>query len=112
MVSKKLYLFSVSPESLVVILQMTLATYEVESIQSTKIVAPSTRFYIKPQLPIRGAFLWQDHRSIRLPDTGDTSKAFATYVDGLLKLDFPRREPPSAGRLQILVGDGAGATSS
>ena len=51
-------------------------------------------------------------RSVRLPDMADTSKASAAYVNGVLKLNFPKREPPSARRLQIPIGDGEGATSS
>ncbi|CAN0457813.1 unnamed protein product [Ascophyllum nodosum] len=51
-------------------------------------------------------------RSVRLPDTADTSKASAAYVNGVLKLNFPEREPPSARRLQIPIGDGEGATPS
>ncbi|CAM9928864.1 unnamed protein product [Ascophyllum nodosum] len=48
-------------------------------------------------------------RSIRLPDTADTSKASAAYANGVLKLNFPKREPLSARRLQIPIGDGEGA---
>ena len=51
-------------------------------------------------------------RSVRLPDKVDTSKASAAYVNGVLKLNFPKREPPSARRFQIPIGDGEGATSS
>ena len=51
-------------------------------------------------------------RSVRLPDTADTSKASAAYVNGVLKLNFPKREPPSARRLQIPIGNGEGATPS
>ena len=47
-------------------------------------------------------------RSVRLPGTADTSKASATYVNGVLKLNFPKREPPSARRVQIPIGDGEG----
>ena len=50
-------------------------------------------------------------RSIRLPDTADTSKASAAYANGVLKLNFPKREPLSARRLQIPIGDGEGAAS-
>ena len=51
-------------------------------------------------------------RSVRLPDTADTSKASAAYVDGVLKLNFPKRELPSVRRLQIPIGDGEGAPPS
>nr|ACF06187.1 heat shock protein 20 [Fucus serratus] len=45
-------------------------------------------------------------RTVRLPDTADTSKARAAYVNGVLKLNFPKREPLSARRRQIHIGDG------
>ena len=47
--------------------------------------------------------------SVRLPDTADTSKASAAYVNGVLKLNFSMREPPSARRLQIPIGNDEGA---
>lgn len=49
-------------------------------------------------------------RSIRLPDTADVSKASAAYVDGVLRLNFPKMDPPAARRLQIPVGDGEEAS--
>ena len=51
-------------------------------------------------------------RSVRLPDTADFSKASAAYVNGVLKLNFPKRELPSARRLQIPIGDGERAAPS
>ena len=51
-------------------------------------------------------------RSVRLPDTADTANASAVYVNGVLTINFPKREPPSARRLHIPIGDGAGPSSS
>ena len=45
-------------------------------------------------------------RSVRLPDTANAFKASAAYVNGVLKLNFPKREPSSARRVQIPIGDG------
>ncbi|CAM9776109.1 unnamed protein product, partial [Ascophyllum nodosum] len=47
------------------------------------------------------SLLCKTTRSVRLPYTADTSKASAAYVNGVLKVNFPKQEPPSARRVQI-----------
>ncbi|CAM9878535.1 unnamed protein product [Scytosiphon promiscuus] len=43
-------------------------------------------------------------RSIRLPETADTSNATADYSAGVLNITFPKREAPTPSRLQIPIG--------
>lgn len=45
-------------------------------------------------------------RSIRLPETADTSKANADYTGGVLTLTFPKREAATTRRIRIPVEDG------
>ena len=51
-------------------------------------------------------------RSVRLPETADTSKATAVYSAGVLTVAFPKKEAPAARRLQIPVVGGDGKAST
>ena len=47
-------------------------------------------------------------RSVRLPETADAENAIAGYSAGVLTVTFPKKEAPTARRLQIPVMGGDG----
>jgi HSP20 family protein len=47
------------------------------------------------------------HRSLRLPDTVDTDKAYPEYQHGVLTVTIPKAEAKKARQLKVQVGSGA-----